>query len=85
MQTGDTTAYRVQCAVLIEGDLNPKLLSTAIDRVINRHEILRTSFHRSPGMDLPLQVIAAQGTALGQVGYVFAAAFAFFPFAFSMG
>src|SRR6266481_1143421 len=60
----DATAYRVLCVMLIEGDLNSELLRTVFHQVINRHEILRTSFQRLPGMDFPLQVIAAEGMSV---------------------
>ncbi|MBD2040239.1 non-ribosomal peptide synthetase [Microcoleus sp. FACHB-672] len=50
--------YRVQCAVRIEGNLNKDILTIAIQNVVCRHEILRTTFHCLPGMTTPLQVIA---------------------------
>ena len=46
------------CSILIEGPLDPALLGRALDRLVARHEILRTSFERLPGMHLPMQVIA---------------------------
>ncbi|MCA1991712.1 MAG: amino acid adenylation domain-containing protein [Coleofasciculus sp. S288] len=49
--------YRAQCAIQIEGNLNIKILETAVEGLINKHEILRTTFHCLPGMDIPLQVI----------------------------
>ncbi|HJP91753.1 MAG TPA: amino acid adenylation domain-containing protein [Pyrinomonadaceae bacterium] len=51
------TIYRSQCVVRIEGPLNKRILRQAIDDVVRRHEILRTSFRSLPGMDVPLQVI----------------------------
>jgi amino acid adenylation domain-containing protein/non-ribosomal peptide synthase protein (TIGR01720 family) len=50
--------YSVKCAVQIEGDLNKSLLKAALQNIVNRHEILRTTFPCLPGMDIPLQVIA---------------------------
>lgn len=50
--------YRVQCAILIEGNLNTVILKTALENVVNRHEILRTTFNCLPGMDIPVQVIS---------------------------
>ena len=44
--------------VRILGPLNPKILKTAIKRVVYRHEILRTTFHCLPEMIFPVQVIA---------------------------
>ena len=44
-------------AFLLEGDLNLETLETALNRVVNRHEILRTTFNCLPGMTVPVQVI----------------------------
>ena len=52
-----TNAYRSQCAVLLEGELNTVQLRSAIEAVVQRHEILRTVFQQLPGMAQPLQVI----------------------------
>jgi amino acid adenylation domain-containing protein len=56
-QAAPSLLYRTQCAVLIKGNLNPKILKIALQNVVNRHEILRTTFHRLPAMTIPLQVI----------------------------
>ena len=48
--------FRAQCAVRIDG-LDPARLREALISVVNRHEILRTLFVRSAGMQLPSQVI----------------------------
>lgn len=45
-----------QCALFWDGALQPQSLRTAIQRVVSRHEILRTLFQGLPGM-VPLQVI----------------------------
>ena len=50
--------YRVRGAILITGNLDREILKKALQNVVNRHEILRTSFHCLPGMTLPLQAIA---------------------------
>ena len=50
--------YRVQCAVLIEGRLNKSVLKSAVEDVVARHEILRTTMQFRAGIKLPLQVIA---------------------------
>lgn len=52
-----TSPYRVQCAVLIEGNLNIEFFQIALQDVVNRYEILRTYFSLLPGMTIPLQVI----------------------------
>jgi amino acid adenylation domain-containing protein len=49
--------YRAQCAIKIEGNLNVELLEKALEKVVSKHEILRTSFHCLSGMDVALQVI----------------------------
>ncbi len=54
-------AYCAQCAILIEGDLHTRSLKTALEKVIARHEILRTSFYHPHGMKFPFQVIADEG------------------------
>jgi amino acid adenylation domain-containing protein/non-ribosomal peptide synthase protein (TIGR01720 family) len=56
-QSASTQPYRAHCAVLIEGKLNPKILESALQKVVDRHEILRTAFHTLSGMAVPLQVI----------------------------
>lgn len=53
------TVYRSQCAVRIDGRLDKRLLRRAIESVVQRHEILRTTFHSMPGMNVPVQVINA--------------------------
>ena len=54
-QDGDT--FNVQCAVLLEGYLDRKRLERSLRNVAERHEILRTTFHRQPGIKIPVQVV----------------------------
>lgn len=54
----DSLAYRVQGAILLEGNLKKEVLKAALQQVINRHEILRTTFVRPMGVKTPIQVIA---------------------------
>src|SRR4029079_7401322 len=49
--------YRVQCSVLVRGELSVRDLTQALQRVVQRHTIFRTSLRRPPWMTLPLQVI----------------------------
>ncbi|MEO8426702.1 MAG: condensation domain-containing protein, partial [Verrucomicrobiota bacterium] len=56
-QRGNPSAYCAQCAVLIEGKLDRLALMEALNKVVQRHEILRTTFQRSSGMKMPLQFI----------------------------
>jgi amino acid adenylation domain-containing protein len=62
----DTSAYRSQCALLIEGDLKEEDLREALRTVIDRHEILRTAFHGRPGLELPFQIMVESGTPFWQ-------------------
>lgn len=62
-QTDQSPAYRAQCAVLIEGKLQPEILKEALERVVNKHEILRTGFRCLPGMTIPVQFISAHNAS----------------------
>ncbi len=57
-QLDSTLPYRAQFSLMIEGNLNHKILEVALEKLVNRHEILRTNFCCLPGMTIPLQVIA---------------------------
>jgi NRPS condensation-like uncharacterized protein len=57
-QADDNLAYRSQQAVLIEGSLDTELLQTAIREVVNRNEILRTTFHYASEEDRLVQSVA---------------------------
>src|SRR5438105_11564642 len=48
---------RAQCAVLLEGPLQSVRLKQAVQKVVSRHEILRTAFQKQSGMKTPFQVI----------------------------
>ena len=50
--------YRAQCVLAIRGELPAADLEAALSRVVRRHEILRTTFRRLPGMESALQVVA---------------------------
>ncbi|MFE1744013.1 amino acid adenylation domain-containing protein [Coleofasciculus sp. H7-2] len=54
----DSAAYCAQCAILIEGNLKIEVLEENWQQITNRHEILRTSFHREPGIKIPIQVVS---------------------------
>ena len=57
-QNDPSLPYGVQCAILLEGKLNAEILNEAIQEVVKRHEILRTTFHRQPGMKTPFQIVS---------------------------
>jgi amino acid adenylation domain-containing protein len=50
-------AYVAQCAIRLEGDIQADVLKQALASVVERQEILRTTFHRQPGMRIPVQVV----------------------------
>ncbi|MEO8191048.1 MAG: amino acid adenylation domain-containing protein [Acidobacteriota bacterium] len=52
-----TPAGRVWCALSIHGPLDADRLHEAAKTLSMRHEILRTTFHREPGMRTPFQVV----------------------------
>jgi hypothetical protein len=52
-----STAYHVQFALSLDGDLNVKTLIDSVIDIVERHEILRTVFQYLPGIKQPLQVI----------------------------
>ncbi|HEV2961301.1 MAG TPA: AMP-binding protein, partial [Candidatus Angelobacter sp.] len=52
------SAFRAQCTVQLRGAFSRSRLEAALHTVVRRHEILRTSFHRVPGVSFPVQVIA---------------------------
>ncbi len=56
-QIDQSWAYRSDCAILIEGNIDVNNLELALQDVVNRYEILRTSFISLPGMTIPVQVI----------------------------
>jgi amino acid adenylation domain-containing protein/non-ribosomal peptide synthase protein (TIGR01720 family) len=53
----ENSVYVAQNALLIEGKLNKKALQAALQKVVNRHEILRTSFRKLAGLKLPVMVV----------------------------
>ncbi|MEA5505981.1 amino acid adenylation domain-containing protein [Halotia wernerae UHCC 0503] len=54
--------YRVQCAVLIEGNIEHSILEKAIHNVWAKYEILRTNFPTLAEMAVPLQVIGEEAS-----------------------
>src|SRR5437870_5634146 len=64
---GKSEAYDAHCSLYIEGCLAEHRLRHALEKVVQRHEILRTSFYRKPGMRMPIQVVAEQANPQWQV------------------
>lgn len=54
----DGSAYLSQCAIRLDGKLDKENLKEAVQNVIERHQILRTTFHRVSGIKFPMQTIA---------------------------
>jgi amino acid adenylation domain-containing protein len=54
----DSFAYVTQGAVFIEGNLQTDILKAALQQVVNRHGILRTSFYRLSSVKIPVMVVA---------------------------
>jgi len=54
------SSYRTCCTIRIEGPLDIERLQMAFGKVIERHEILRTTFPHLPGLSLPVQVITEE-------------------------
>jgi amino acid adenylation domain-containing protein len=53
--------YHARCVIHIEGRLDLQTLQAALDDIVNRHEILRTTFHCFEGLTVPTQVINDAG------------------------
>lgn len=53
----DETAFNSVIAVALDGAVDAAKLQDALTQVVARHEALRTTFERRPGMRVPLQVV----------------------------
>src|SRR5215213_9066391 len=49
---------RAHCLITIKGELNVEVLRRAVEVVAQRHDALRLTFQRLPGMTMPLQVLS---------------------------
>ncbi|MBV6623047.1 MAG: amino acid adenylation domain-containing protein [Rivularia sp. (in: Bacteria)] len=56
----------IQGSIIIKGNLNREILQLAIEKTVERHEILRTNFQKFSGVSLPLQVINSENTSYYQ-------------------
>jgi amino acid adenylation domain-containing protein len=50
-------SYGVMTAVLLEGEIQPRVFEKALSALVQRHEILRTTFKRPQGVKTPFQVV----------------------------
>ncbi|HEX8708052.1 MAG TPA: amino acid adenylation domain-containing protein, partial [Pyrinomonadaceae bacterium] len=57
---GESLPYRAVCAILLKGQVRAELLKSALQKLLNRHEILRTTFHPVTGISSLAQVINEQ-------------------------
>ena len=57
-QIDQNPAFRAQCVIAIEGDLEEETLKQALKQVVNRYDTLRTTFPIAAGMKIPFQVLA---------------------------
>ncbi len=57
-QATSSIVFRALCAISIEGVLDVTILRNALRRVVQRHDICRTSFQRRPEFKFPIQVIS---------------------------
>jgi amino acid adenylation domain-containing protein/non-ribosomal peptide synthase protein (TIGR01720 family) len=53
--------WEATCDLDLDGDLDHRRLRAALQRAVGRHDILRTTFRRAPGLRHPVQAIAATG------------------------
>src|SRR6185503_11303699 len=58
LQRATSFTYQVVATVSINGELRADVLQRALADIVERHEILRTTFHRPPGIKTPFQVIS---------------------------
>src|ERR1044071_7678632 len=59
-QAAGSGTYQVLSTVSIKGELRAEILQRALAGVVKRHEILRTTFQRPPGIKTPFQVISPE-------------------------
>ena len=57
LETPEGPSGRIQAVVSLSGPIDPAAVPRALDSVVARHEILRTTFVRHPGIRVPLQVV----------------------------
>ena len=63
-QASQSACFKTQCLAFIEEALDANAFVSALNELVNRHEILRTAFTYIPGMAIPVQVISKTGSAV---------------------
>ena len=56
-ETEKKSSFFAQCSILILGNLDTQILKSALDKIVERHEIFRTNFDSLPGMTVGVQII----------------------------
>ncbi len=56
-QSGDAGAFVVRARIEISGPLDRRRLEQAVEKVVERHEILRTTFPLLPSLGMPVQSV----------------------------
>jgi amino acid adenylation domain-containing protein len=51
----ESQAFKSQCAILIEGELESRALEESLKKIMRKHEILRTTLDWLSGQDMPIQ------------------------------
>ncbi len=57
LRGAEEAAFNTTAAFLLEGKLAVDALKRSLEAVVARHEILRTTFERRPGMKIPVQAV----------------------------
>jgi amino acid adenylation domain-containing protein len=57
-QASPDQPFRAAGAFIVAGNLDSDRLRQALNRTVARHEILRTTFHRPPGIKIPFQIVS---------------------------
>jgi amino acid adenylation domain-containing protein/FkbM family methyltransferase len=57
LQTGNPS-FNAWVAIMLTGPIDVDYLQNALNEIVTRHEILRTTYHRVSGMNMPVQVIS---------------------------
>ncbi|MEK6283645.1 MAG: condensation domain-containing protein, partial [Acidobacteriota bacterium] len=60
----DGSSYVARCAILLDGTLNVSFLEKALETVIKRHQILRTTLQCPSEINIPIQVITDSSRVL---------------------
>jgi amino acid adenylation domain-containing protein len=53
--------YASQCAIALEGSLDPVRFYQTLQQIVDHYEILHTTFYMTSGMELPMQVLSNCG------------------------